>query len=292
MVAVHSRSQASRGCSGTWLWTNSVTTSGSRPIGEQDDGRVQGPAPELVGVDLEGERVEVDDAEVGLVLVLGGHPVPERRPGSCRGGSRRRAGRPRRPWPWPIVWAGSTARCTVAAQRFGRVVGVGVAVSTPVFDGPIDLLLHLVTGHELDILDVPLAPVVDAFVAVLHEGEVAHSMDDALRVPPGRGHPGGAQVPAAAARPRRRRPRGRAPRLGRARPAPLPPPRVPGLRGGRRHLRQDDRGGRPLGAPAGRPRGRLRRPCPRPAGRGHAGATGPRPSSRATAERPTLQLDL
>ena len=31
MVAVHSSSQASRGCSGTWLWTNRVQTSGSRP---------------------------------------------------------------------------------------------------------------------------------------------------------------------------------------------------------------------------------------------------------------------
>ena len=37
-------------------------------------------------------------------------------------------------------------------------------VSTPSFSGPIELLLHLVTSHEVDILDVPLAPVVDAFV--------------------------------------------------------------------------------------------------------------------------------
>ncbi len=42
-------------------------------------------------------------------------------------------------------------------------------VSTPVFDGPIDLLLHLVSSHEVDILDIPLLPVVDAFVRVLTE---------------------------------------------------------------------------------------------------------------------------
>jgi segregation and condensation protein A len=54
---------------------------------------------------------------------------------------------------------------------------VGASISTPVFEGPIDLLLHLVTGHEIDVLDVPLAPVVDAFVAVLHEGREAYTMD-------------------------------------------------------------------------------------------------------------------
>ncbi len=40
-------------------------------------------------------------------------------------------------------------------------------VSTPFFEGPIDLLLHLVSSHEVDILDVPLLPVVDGFVRVL-----------------------------------------------------------------------------------------------------------------------------
>ena len=44
---------------------------------------------------------------------------------------------------------------------------VAYAVSTPVFEGPIDLLLHLVSSHEVDVLDIPLLPVVDAFVRVL-----------------------------------------------------------------------------------------------------------------------------
>jgi segregation and condensation protein A len=43
------------------------------------------------------------------------------------------------------------------------------AVSTPTFEGPIDLLLHLVSSHELDVLDIPLLPVVDGFVRVLTE---------------------------------------------------------------------------------------------------------------------------
>jgi segregation and condensation protein A len=46
---------------------------------------------------------------------------------------------------------------------------VTYAVSTPVFEGPIDLLLHLVSSHEVDVLDIPLLPVVDAFVRVLTE---------------------------------------------------------------------------------------------------------------------------
>jgi segregation and condensation protein A len=54
---------------------------------------------------------------------------------------------------------------------------VGASISTPVFEGPIDLLLHLVTSHEVDVLDVPLAPVVDAFVAVLREGKDTYTME-------------------------------------------------------------------------------------------------------------------
>lgn len=54
---------------------------------------------------------------------------------------------------------------------------MGYAVTTPVFEGPVDLLLHLVTTHEVDLLEVPLAPVVDGFVAVLVERRDSLSMD-------------------------------------------------------------------------------------------------------------------
>jgi segregation and condensation protein A len=46
---------------------------------------------------------------------------------------------------------------------------VAYSVSTPSFEGPIDLLLHLVSAHEVDILDIPLLPVIDGFVSVLSE---------------------------------------------------------------------------------------------------------------------------
>jgi len=55
---------------------------------------------------------------------------------------------------------------------------MSTTVTTPVFEGPIDLLLHLVTHHEVDILAVPLAPVVDAFVQVLVEQRDSITMDN------------------------------------------------------------------------------------------------------------------
>jgi len=54
---------------------------------------------------------------------------------------------------------------------------VAYTVTTPVFEGPIDLLLHLVGNHEVDILEVPLAPVVDGFVKVLVEQRQLLTMD-------------------------------------------------------------------------------------------------------------------
>ena len=38
-------------------------------------------------------------------------------------------------------------------------------VHTPAYDGPVDVLLQLVNSHQVDIFDIPLAEVVDAFVA-------------------------------------------------------------------------------------------------------------------------------
>jgi segregation and condensation protein A len=42
---------------------------------------------------------------------------------------------------------------------------VTATVSTPVFEGPVDLLLQLVNSHQVELYDIPLADVVDAFVA-------------------------------------------------------------------------------------------------------------------------------
>jgi len=48
---------------------------------------------------------------------------------------------------------------------------VGFQVSLDVFDGPFDLLLSLITKHELDITDISLSLVTDEFIAYLAESE-------------------------------------------------------------------------------------------------------------------------
>jgi len=49
---------------------------------------------------------------------------------------------------------------------------VTFVVTTPSFSGPMDVLLHLINSHEVDILDVPLAPLIDEFVAVMRDDSV------------------------------------------------------------------------------------------------------------------------
>ena len=48
---------------------------------------------------------------------------------------------------------------------------MSVTVNTPVFDGPFDLLLHLILKEEVELYDVSLTTVVDAFLAELERLE-------------------------------------------------------------------------------------------------------------------------
>ncbi|MHB8497422.1 MAG: segregation and condensation protein A [Acidimicrobiales bacterium] len=50
---------------------------------------------------------------------------------------------------------------------------MATTVSTGGFEGPIDLLLRLVTAHEVDLYDIPLAEIVHAFVLEATEAEAA-----------------------------------------------------------------------------------------------------------------------
>ena len=45
--------------------------------------------------------------------------------------------------------------------------GAGYQVELDVFEGPLDLLLHLVKKHELDVLDIPIAFVTEKYLAYL-----------------------------------------------------------------------------------------------------------------------------
>ena len=44
---------------------------------------------------------------------------------------------------------------------------MGYEVQTPVFEGPFDLLLHLILEQKVELFDVRLADIVDAYVAEL-----------------------------------------------------------------------------------------------------------------------------
>jgi segregation and condensation protein A len=55
----------------------------------------------------------------------------------------------------------------------GRAPGVSLKVKTPVFEGPLELLLALVEREDLDIFKVSLARVTDAYLAELAAREVA-----------------------------------------------------------------------------------------------------------------------
>ena len=44
-------------------------------------------------------------------------------------------------------------------------------VHTPVFDGPFDLLLHLILKDEVDLYEVSLSTIVDEYIAALEQLE-------------------------------------------------------------------------------------------------------------------------
>ena len=49
---------------------------------------------------------------------------------------------------------------------------MGYQVSTPVFEGPLDLLLHLVSREQVDIWELSLASIVDQYIASLEQMQV------------------------------------------------------------------------------------------------------------------------
>lgn len=56
-------------------------------------------------------------------------------------------------------------------------MSVPYTVSTPVFEGPFDLLLHLITRQEVDLWEVSLSEIVDGYVSTLVEMRSALDLD-------------------------------------------------------------------------------------------------------------------
>jgi segregation and condensation protein A len=55
----------------------------------------------------------------------------------------------------------------------------GFRVSLGDFEGPFDLLLSLITKHELDITEISLSRVTDEFIAYLRQLDTDESLDEA-----------------------------------------------------------------------------------------------------------------
>lgn len=60
-----------------------------------------------------------------------------------------------------------------AAERSAAPLG-SYGVKLPVFEGPLDLLLHLIRQNEVDIIDIPIAQVAEQYLDYL---EIMHSLD-------------------------------------------------------------------------------------------------------------------
>ena len=50
----------------------------------------------------------------------------------------------------------ASAPVSGAAEALKHGEGSGYSVTLPMFEGPLDLLLHLCQKHELDILEIPI----------------------------------------------------------------------------------------------------------------------------------------
>jgi segregation and condensation protein A len=59
--------------------------------------------------------------------------------------------------------------CAPPRHSAGIVAGVPYEVSTPVFEGPFDLLLHLISREQVDIYQISLSEIVDGYVAGLEQ---------------------------------------------------------------------------------------------------------------------------
>ncbi|TAJ47025.1 MAG: segregation/condensation protein A [Herbiconiux sp.] len=90
--------------------------------------------------------------------------------------------RPRRTSSWPENWspvARSPEPDLVAVTAEGGETAPGFSLSLDNFEGPFDLLLSLITKHELDITDISLSRVTDEFIGYLKGLDSAEELDRA-----------------------------------------------------------------------------------------------------------------
>ena len=51
---------------------------------------------------------------------------------------------------------------------------MAIPVKLPVFEGPLDLLLHLIDKNKIDIYDIPIVEITDQYLEYIHQIERVH----------------------------------------------------------------------------------------------------------------------
>lgn len=69
--------------------------------------------------------------------------------------------------------------CPAVAPPAGIVEVVPYTVSTPVFEGPFDLLLHLITREQVDLWEVSISDIVDGYVSTLEQMRASLDLETA-----------------------------------------------------------------------------------------------------------------
>ena len=74
-------------------------------------------------------------------------------------------------WRLPAASTKPFGDCAVSEKAGGTVAGMSYEVSTSVFEGPFDLLLHLILKQEVDLWEISLSRIVDEYLGELERME-------------------------------------------------------------------------------------------------------------------------
>ena len=137
---------------------------------EQCRRKIESIGPDDSRVVRRGQRMEIDDAVEGITLVLAGHPLSQCTEiiSEVDASGWLDAGQHTRHFVrLPQVPARGSKVENARSNRGHYPVPVAIDVSTPVFEGPFDLLLHLILREQVDIYEISLSIIVDAYLTEL-----------------------------------------------------------------------------------------------------------------------------
>src|SRR5207244_11668205 len=141
---------------------------------QQHCGLARAPG-ELGGGVRHHHRVEVDDAVDRVLAVLVGHPAPHRAEVVAEVHLARRLDPGEHAWHRQRGYLRPRTKpfgdCPVPEKGGGTLAAMSYEVSTSVFEGPFDLLLHLILKQEVDLWEISLSRIVDEYLGELERME-------------------------------------------------------------------------------------------------------------------------